>query len=610
MDLSIIIVSYNVKTYLDQCLHSVERAVKNINAEVIVVDNCSGDNTEKHVRKEFPWVQFIENSENLGFGKANNIGARQSSGSHILYLNPDTVVPEDNFEIALKQFNHHEKLGSLGCRMIDGKGDYLPESKRGFPTPSVALYRLFGLAKMFPKSKKWAGYYMGHIEETVDAEVEIQCGAWMMLSRDALTKSGGFDEDFFMYGEDIDLSHRISKLGFKNRYFSQSPVIHYKGESTKHASWVYVKNFHEAMAIFAHKHFTSGAKAYSSMIKIGIYAKASSAVIKRWMSFIRPIALTAVGGFFLANEFTDYWELNQRDPNGGEYPIIYRQIIISAYLIIWILSMIISGAYSLKTSILRYISGFLISTIILLSVYALLPLELRFSRILILISSVLFFISFLFVKTATKTKLKYGLFKLFDDTIAHVDRDDKRSLPVTSNYDIRMEEVLTNRDLLKPNEIHFYPNNSSFKKIIDTMILLRDNNLRFRMIYPFWTLGSDDYQISSELSTAALSKPSVRRTKGILSVIISLAVIVFFLILILFPRGRLAIKNLPAVIRGKKTWVSYNGISSDALPPLKQGVFSHTHLVQDKEFQKFSNNRYAHHWRPEFDIYALFNGAI
>ena len=610
MDLSVIIVSYNVKTYLDQCLRSVERASENLNVEVIVVDNCSKDDTLKHIKNEFPWVHCIENKLNLGFGKANNLGAKKAIGDYILYLNPDTVVGEDNFRLALKQFKDHSNLGSLGCRMIDGKGNFLPESKRGFPTPLLALYRLFGLARLFPKSKKWAGYYMGHIDESENAEVEIHCGAWMMLSRDALIKSSGFDEDFFMYGEDIDLSHRIREFGFGTRYFSDSPIIHYKGESTKHASWAYVKNFHEAMDIFSKKHFKSGAKAFSSLIRTGIYAKAFSSILKRWTELLVPLFLTAAVGYFLANEFTGYWETNHRYPEGGEYPKIYHQIILPTYLIIWILGMFMSGAYSVNASILRYFTGFILSTLFLLSSYALLPLDLRFSRILILISSLLFFISFIAIKVFLKSRSAGGIFGLINGTIAHVDRGDSKKLNSSSNYDISIIEIIEQCDYLKPTEIHFYPKNTDFHKIIKTMILLRKRNLKYRMIYSSWTLGSDDYQRSSDLAFPALSRPSSRRAKYLLSAFFTIFIIVTLPVCACFPRGRHALKNLPAVLLRKKTWVGYIGNELSDLPFLKKGVFCHTHLLNDKEFQKFADIRYAHHWRPEFDIYALFNGSI
>jgi GT2 family glycosyltransferase len=573
MDLSVIIVSYNVKTYLDQCLRSVQRASENLKVEVIVIDNCSKDDTLKHIKNKFPWVHCIENKVNLGFGKANNIGAKKAIGDYVLYLNPDTVVGENNFKLALKQFNEHPNLGSLGCRMIDGKGNFLPESKRGFPTPLVAIYRLFGLARLFPKSKRWAGYYMGHIDESENAAVEIHCGAWMMLSRQALIKSVGFDEDFFMYGEDIDLSHRIGKFGFETRYFSDSPIIHYKGESTKHDSWAYVKNFHVAMDIFAKKHFTSGAKAFSILIRTGIYAKAFSSILKRWLELLVPLFLTAAIGYFLANEFTDYWETNHRYPQGGEYPRIYRQVILPTYLIIWTLSMFISGAYSINSSIFRYFTGFLLSTSVLLSSYALLPLDLRFSRILILISSLLFFISFISVKTFLKFRSSEGVFGLVNETIAHVDRVDSKKLNSSSNYDISIDEIVEQCDYLRPTEIHFYPQNMDFHKIIKTMILLRKRNLRYRMIYSSWTLGSDDYQRSSNHAFPALLRPSLRRAKYLLSMLFTIFIIVTLPVCVCFPRGRHAIKNLPAVLLRKKTWVGYIGNQSSDLPFFKKKVF-------------------------------------
>jgi len=257
MDLSVVIVNYNVKYFLEQCLHSVSKAIEGMNAEVFVVDNNSVDGSCRHIREKFPWVRLIENRENVGFSKANNQAIREASGKYILLLNPDTVVEEDTFIKCYNFMEQHPDAGAVGVKMIDGKGHFLPESKRALPTPEVAFYKIFGLSALFPKSKKFGKYHLGYLSKDETNKVEVLAGAFMFLRKKTLDKVGLLDEDYFMYGEDIDLSYRILQGGYKNFYFPESTIIHYKGESTKKGSLNYVLVFYNAMIIFARKHFSS-----------------------------------------------------------------------------------------------------------------------------------------------------------------------------------------------------------------------------------------------------------------------------------------------------------------------------------------------------------------
>ena len=233
MKLSVIIVNYNVKPFLEQCLYSVMKAAEKIDAEVFVVDNASVDGSCPMVREKFPSVRLLENKTNTGFSAANNQAIRISSGEFILLLNPDTVVEEDTFSQTLRFMEEHADAGGLGVKMIDGKGKFLPESKRGLPTPWVAFYKIFGLAKLFPRSRRFGKYHLSYLDENSTCRVDVLCGAFMLLRREVLDKTGLLDEAFFMYGEDIDLSYRILQQGYNNYYFPGSTIIHYKGESTK-----------------------------------------------------------------------------------------------------------------------------------------------------------------------------------------------------------------------------------------------------------------------------------------------------------------------------------------------------------------------------------------
>ena len=275
MQLSIIIVNYNVKYFTEQCLYSVERACKNLQAEIIVVDNCSTDNSRIYLSAKFIKVQFIWNKENLGFSKANNIGLQRASGAHTLFLNPDTIIPEDCLDKCLSFYCGQTAIGAMGIRMIDGTGNFLKESKRSFPSLSTSFFKLSGLASVFPRSALFARYYLGNLPDNINQPVPVLSGAFMMAETALLKKMQGFDEAFFMYGEDIDLSYRIQKAGYKNYYFSESMILHFKGESTKKASLKYVGLFYGAMGLFVQKHYSfSRALLYRIFIQFAYTVKA------------------------------------------------------------------------------------------------------------------------------------------------------------------------------------------------------------------------------------------------------------------------------------------------------------------------------------------------
>lgn len=256
MTLSIIIVSYNVKYFLEQCLLSVQRAATDIATEVIVIDNCSSDGSLEYLRPLFPQIRFIANRENTGFGRACNLGLQQSTGRFVLFLNPDTLVPEDCFAKSLQIFEQHKEVGALGIRMINGQGTFLKESMRGFPSFPAAFFKLSGIHRLFPGSRFFSRYYLGHLDAQKDQYAEALAGAFMLIPRLVLEKTGSFDESFFMYGEDIDLSYRIFKAGYKNYYLAAPAIIHFKGESTTKNSLGYIRNFYGAMSIFVSKHYT------------------------------------------------------------------------------------------------------------------------------------------------------------------------------------------------------------------------------------------------------------------------------------------------------------------------------------------------------------------
>ena len=285
LKLSVIIVNYNVKYYLDQCIRSVLRAFEEMNtpAEIIVVDNHSADGSvdyleQRYPQKLFPMVRFVRSAHNLGFARANNIAIRQSRGEYVLLLNPDTIVGEDALKASVDFMDVHEDAGAVGVRMLGAQGRRALESRRGLPTPMVSFFKMLGFCNRWPHHRLFGKYYMGYLPWDEPSQIEVVSGAYCMLRRKALDEVGLLDEDFFMYGEDIDLSYRVLKGGYHN-YYLPVDILHYKGESTQKSSFRYVHVFYEAMLIFFRKHYSGMTFLLSLPIKTAIYAKALMALV-------------------------------------------------------------------------------------------------------------------------------------------------------------------------------------------------------------------------------------------------------------------------------------------------------------------------------------------
>jgi GT2 family glycosyltransferase len=269
MKLSIVIVSYNVRHYLDLCLQSVQKALEGVDGEVFVVDNASSDDTMTVLPSRYPWVHFIVNEENLGFARANNIAIRQSKGKYVLLLNPDTTVAEQTLKGVVRFMDEHPKAGGAGVMMHNEDGTLAPESRRAIPTPWVSALKMLGFTKR---------YYMSHLPWDEANRIEVISGAFCFLRRTALDQIGLLDEDYFMYGEDIDLSYRLLKGGWENWYLPLS-ITHYKGKSTRKTDYRYVHVFYQAMLIFFRKHYNHLSIFYTLPVKIAIYFRAFIALI-------------------------------------------------------------------------------------------------------------------------------------------------------------------------------------------------------------------------------------------------------------------------------------------------------------------------------------------
>lgn len=320
MKLSVIIVNHNVRCFVEQCLNAVYKAAVSINVEIFVVDNASTDDSKIVLPQKFPLVKFRWNQTNIGFSKANNSVLREAKGTHILFLNPDTLIPENALIKCLDFFKKNPDAGALGVPMIDGQGRYLRESKRSFPSTLNTFWKMTDLSSLFPNSSFFSGYYAGHIPENKTASVEVLSGAFFMITEKMLTRIGGFDPDYFMYGEDIDLSYRVKKTGFKNYYFSDVTILHFKGESTKKNSPEYREHFFDAMSIFINKHI-EGPGIKKKLLHLGVrFFKKISFVSRKKIASSEPSVMLGnndIITLIVANQahFNDMIQLLKTSPN-------------------------------------------------------------------------------------------------------------------------------------------------------------------------------------------------------------------------------------------------------------------------------------------------------
>ncbi|HNX20851.1 MAG TPA: glycosyltransferase [Bacteroidales bacterium] len=495
MKLSIIIVNYNVSHFLRQCLLSVYDAINSIETEIFVVDNNSVDDSVKMVQTEFPGVKLIVNEQNTGFSKANNIAIKESKGEYILLLNPDTLVEKKTFIDCIQYMDENQDVGSLGVKMINGKGEFLPESKRALPIPSVAFYKIFGLSKLFPNSKKFGSYHLTYLDHDQIHEVEVLSGAYMMLRKTVLDQIGYLDEDFFMYGEDVDLSYRVTKAGYKNIYFPKARIIHYKGESTKKGSINYVLVFYRAMQIFVKKHFAQkNIFLFNIVITFAIWFRASMAIIKRiYLQLLLPFldfAVVYAGMLLLAK----YWEEKVLI---SPYPDIYRYLFIPLYIILWILSIAITKGYKKPFSLQKTNRGILIGTIGILIFYSLLPETSRYSRAIIVLGAMWTTIAMNSIRYLLH-KLKIKQFYFGSDTTRKIliigdleetqrvtfltQLNDKKPEIIDSLCDFNISEasLLKKIKQQKYTEIVFCTKSIEIKKVIDIIYNLKYQNLEFK----------------------------------------------------------------------------------------------------------------------------------
>ncbi len=607
MDVSVIIVNYNVKALLEQTLLSVYNAVQHLKVEIIVVDNQSADESCEMVRGKFPHVILIANTENHGFSKANNQGIKIATGRYILLLNPDTVISEDTLTKTVDFLDRTPRAGALGVRMIDGRGDFLPESKRGLPTPSVAFYKMSGLARLFPKSRTFGAYHLSYLSEHETHKVDILSGAFMIIRKEVLDKVGLLDESFFMYGEDIDLSYRIIKAGYENYYFPETTIIHYKGESTKKHSINYVKIFYLAMAKFAKKHFSKQQGWWFTVcINIAIYVRAATALMVRLFNalklFFLDFAMIMVGYYGLMR----YWEIYNKYVVGGFYPREYIMYHVPVYTLVWLSGIWVSGGYRHPFKLSKTVRGIVIGSLAILAIYALLPENMRFSRALILLGSVWALLITVFIRLV----LHFIKYKHLDTSSSQISQvlvvgsieECFRVKNILLNYPLRFrllgfikpanntskadwlgssENLPLLIEIYKANEIIFCARDISSTEIMQLMGKANFSKVKYKIMPEkgAYIIGSNSKNTTGEFYsvdiTPALSNQQNKNKKRMIDLVICcLFILLFPFLLFRLSFLKQVLNNWLQCLRGQKTWVGYNTqVDCRGLPKIPPAVF-------------------------------------
>ena len=381
LDLSIIIVNYNVKEFLQNLIYSIERAVEKITYEIIVVDNASSDGSIEMLKEKFPDVKLFANEKNIGFGAANNIGFENAKGKYFLIINPDVIVKEDTFLKMIEFMEANKDVGMAGCKVLNPDGTLQLACRRSFPGPWTSFTKVTGLSRLFPKSKLFAKYNLTYLDENKSYEVDAISGSFMFMRREVYEKIGGFDTQFFMYGEDLDLCYRTQKAGYKVFYFPETEIIHYKGESTKRSGIDETKKFYEAMQLFVKKHL-------SSSIFVGVILQ-MAITLRKAVAFLNVYKLiifaVLVDGFLFAAALS-FAEKVYRPGTWHGFPDIVKPWVFIIPAAVQIIISAIVGAYKKNSiSILRILSSLVLGLIVLSSIPFFLK-QFAFSRAVLLIT--------------------------------------------------------------------------------------------------------------------------------------------------------------------------------------------------------------------------------
>lgn len=598
-EITVIIVSYNVKDFLCLCLDAVYNAIGEFDAEVIVVDNNSIDDSCEAVKEHFKDAVLIENSKNVGFAKANNQAVAIAKGEIIHFLNPDTVIPEDFYQKGISFLKSKPEIGSIGPRIIDGLGNFAEDSKKSFPYFWVSIYKITGLARIFNKSTKFNRYYAAHIGEHETAEVEILSGCCLLIKKEAMMNSGGsFDESYFMYCEDLDLCHRLKLHGYKNYYYPEITIIHYKGESTRKLTFKYLDIFYNAMSVFVKKYYPKNLGiAYMSSIRLILILRNFFSLIRHLFSLLKLFILDAIIIVLVSFAIKNFWfeTIAQR----SDFSPAFTKTI-PTFTIIWLVSLFLNGAYDKPFSLFKAGRGMVIGTIIVLAWYSLFPLEYRYSRGVVLFSGMtitvtLLFIRILFSNMKLIPLVPRGRIEVKSAVVSSAD-DYENNIQIIKKYTLRetvlgrisineedlnveclgsKKDILEIQALFELNEIIFISNSLHYKNILEMMEECRGKSFFNIKTKQSPSLIGDHYgknqlESYSSFQNYAISKPSGKRNKRLLDVSVGLFLAFTYPISQAFVKNKRGLrKNIQQVILGKKTWVGYGNDLEDYAPVLK-----------------------------------------
>lgn len=574
-----------------------------IEAEVIVVDNHSTDGSMAFLRPLFPGVRFMINKENQGFAKANNQALATASGEFVLFLNPDTLVPENCFSLCLDFMRKNPRAGAIGVRMLDGRGRFLPESKRAFPSPLASFYKLTGLAALFPKSPVFNKYALGNLDETKNHQVAVLAGACMLVKKNILDELHGFDENYFMYGEDIDLSYRMQEAGYQNHYFAGTGIIHFKGESSGKSSLHYVKFFYAAMLMFVQKHYTKGpAKLFSYFIRVAITCRAMFTAVSR---LLKPVIFPLIDGgivWLSLKTVSRVWISQIR--NGKDFGFQYLSYALPFFAVVFILSSAFIGLYDKQYKASKTLLSVAFAAVSMLAVYSLLPETLRFSRGVILWGGV-WGGAFIFLLRQLLSAGKNNLFvyesdpagqtvvvateKEYDEIVKLLEKVmlEHKLLGRVAVNDSKSPALCSLQNLsslinsLPIHEIIFCEEGLLLSGIIKQIQLFAKSNVRFlfHLSGTLSIIGSNTRAAGGKIITPFIAyrieEPYQKRMKRLVDIILSFLLLITTPVhLVLHKKTTRLLGNAISVLKGHKTWVGYVS-SSVLLPPAKKGVVTH-----------------------------------
>ena len=628
VDISIIIVNYNVRLFLEQAINAVLKARGDHAIEIIVVDNNSIDNSIEYIKSKFSFpIKFIPNQENVGFAKANNQGIKAASGKYILLLNPDTVVQEDTLSRCKDKAESDANIGAIGVRMVDGLGAYLPESKRAIPTPLNSFWKLSGVSKIFPRSSFFSEYNLGNINEESDAEVEVLCGAFMFMPHKVAIEVGMLDEDYFMYGEDIDLSFRIKKAGYKIWYLGTNSIIHYKGQSTQKSSLAYVNTFYGAMSIFAKKHYSSSSFILL-FISVAIALRRFSSGSKRMIGLAFPVLLDAVIfglGFIVIKHLwaTYYFE----DPHYYDQTNFTVNNIL--YVGIWLIVLLVSRVYLQYDKHKVFSIATVIGLVVILMVYGLMPESMRTSRAIVLIGALWVLVSGNLIRYVYRLIKKNSRSATKRIGIVGSEKEANRARSIIhsaighTTYVMRLdasdfsyEYLIAQKEFSQLNEIVFCLKDISIEKTLDIMSK-KIKGLNYKLIgdKSINIIGSNRSNLIGEVYGIDIKYRLADELnlyyKRILDIIVSVFLLLFFPLLFISGsfRNHFSLSRLVRLLLGQMTTVGYDRSDTKllSLPELKKGcieISNRRTIVSNVHEQ---NTSYALYYTPWRDIVILFD---